>query len=229
MPVIREIKIKLGYRNIIRRQGISPSSSLRPELNTEIQEMYKLENFLEPSIAFESYEVKQANASQLTLGNGEIIVNSTIADKFSSAKRIVAAICTIGPLLEERAAKFLAQQEPLKAFILDAIGSAAIDSLGAEACSLIQTLHKGFEVSSPLGPGMEDISIREQNRIFRLASAERIGVRVNSAGMLIPQKSISMILGVGLKMPTWHRSELCNRCKIRDTCQHRIQTRKVRN
>jgi hypothetical protein len=222
MPVIREIKIKLDYRNIIRRQGISPSSSLRPELITEIQEMYKLENFLEPSISFESYEVKQADANQLTLDNGEIIVNSTLANKLSSAKRIVAIICTIGPLLDEQVAKFFAQQDPLKAFILDAIGSAAIDSLGAEACSLIQALYKGFEISSPLGPGMEDITIREQNRIYRLASAEQIGVRVNSAGMLIPQKSISMIIGVGTKMPTWHRSEVCNRCRIRDTCQHRI-------
>jgi hypothetical protein len=224
MPIIQDIDIKMDYEDMLRRQGMSKSSNVRPQLTSEIKELCKLESFLKPSIAFESFTVKQVSINQLSLDNGEVFVNSKIVSTLAAANRIVAVICTIGPMLEAQVAKFLAQEEQLKAFLLDGIGSAAIDSLGTEACNRIQALNESFEVSSPLSPGMENISIQEQSRIFRMADAERIGVSINSAGMLIPRKSISMILGVGKKMPTWHRAEVCNRCNIRDTCQHRIQS-----
>ncbi len=56
--------------------------------------------------------------------------------------------------------------------------------------------------SSPLSPGMPGFAILEQWQVFQLVSAEEIGVSLTSSGIMVPRKSVSMVIGIGPQMTT---------------------------
>jgi len=133
-------------------------------------------------------------------------------------------VCTIGPGLEKQVAEYFNSDEALRGLLLDGIGSAAIDSLGFEVCSLIgneASLH-GYQASSPLSPGGPRFPLAEQWQLFKLVPADQIGVSLTSSGVMVPRKSISMVIGMGSDMKTWTKAESCARCNLRNTCHYRI-------
>ena len=113
----------------------------------------------------------------------------------------------------------------MQALILDGIGSAAVDSLAQEACHFInrEASSHGHQASSPISPGMPGLPISEQWQLFQLVPAEQIGVHLTSSAMMVPRKSVSMIIGIGPDMPTWTQAEVCNRCGINKTCHYRVR------
>jgi hypothetical protein len=71
---------------------------------------------------------------------------------------------------------------------------------------------------------MPGFPISEQWRLFELVPAEEIGVSLTPYGIMIPRKSISMVIGIGLQMTIWTQAEVCARCNLKETCLYRIQT-----
>jgi len=70
------------------------------------------------------------------------------------------------------------------------------------------------------------IPLSDQKRLFEFIPTEEIGVRMNASQLIIPQKSISMIIGIGHDMPLWTLSEVCTRCSLKNTCSHRLSLRR---
>ncbi|MFQ5486245.1 MAG: hypothetical protein ACE5DO_13050, partial [Desulfobacterales bacterium] len=105
-------------------------------------------------------------------------------------------------------------------------GSAAIDILAVEAYHLIRDIavSRGHAASSPISPGMRGFSISEQWRMAQLAPINEIGLKLTESGMMNPQKSLSMIIGFGEKMPTWSRAEACARCSMTKSCRYKVHS-----
>jgi hypothetical protein len=140
-------------------------------------------------------------------------------------KELAAVVGTIGPKLEKQVTEYNNQGEPLRGLLLDGIGSAAIDSLMQLACKFIarEASARGYQVSSPISPGMPGLPITAQQQLLEVASAREIEVNLTSSSMMVPRKSASMVIGIGPQMPTWTRAEVCARCNLNKTCPYRIQ------
>jgi hypothetical protein len=140
------------------------------------------------------------------------------------AKEVAVVVCTIGPRLEEQVTDYTSRGELLRGTLLDGIGSAAVDLLTEEACGFVagEVASHGYETSSPISPGMPGLPITKQRQLLKLALAKKIGVSLTSGGIMIPRKSVSMIIGIGPKMTKWTRTEVCNRCHLKETCPYRI-------
>jgi len=52
--------------------------------------------------------------------------------------------------------------------------------------------------------------------------AAEIGVILMESRIMVPRKSVSLVIGMGLEMATWTREELCAHCPLRKTCPYRI-------
>jgi hypothetical protein len=143
---------------------------------------------------------------------------------FPEAKELAGVICTIGPKLEKQVTDCMNSDEPLRAVLLDGIGSAAVDSLTEEVCKLVtaEASSRGYQASSPMAPGMPGLPITEQWALFKMVRAREIGVSLMSSGIMVPRKSASMVIGLGPQMKTWTRAEVCTRCSLRQTCSYRI-------
>ena len=106
---------------------------------------------------------------------------------------------------------------------LDGIGTAAVDRLIPEALKFIaaEVAARGYEISSPVNPGMPGFSMTEQWNLLELAPAKEIGVSLSSSGVLVPRKSASMVIGIGPKMTRWTQAEVCGRCSLRESCPYK--------
>ena len=227
MPVIRNVSLNLRAEDVLHREGIRDYPKVKPETKILIQELLasvKKTHLLEPAIASEVYTIAEISQQQLPLEDDPEVHNSLLSPVLHQAKELAVAVCTIGPRLEEQASDYFKQGEPLRGALLDGIGSAAVDSLTEEACRLVaeEASTCGYEASSPINPGMPGLPIAAQRQLLELVPAREIGVSLTSSGIMIPRKSISMIIGIGPQMPTWTRAEVCARCHLSQACSYRI-------
>ncbi len=229
MPIICDIPLSLDINEVLRRQGIKEYSKLKEETKALIQELMRSaqkDNFLQPAIAYEIYIITKLNRNRVYLEGNMALDGTLFSSVISSAKELAIAVCTIGCKLEEKVSDYFSKNEPLRGLLLDGIGSAAVDSLAQEVCKLIalEAAARGYQASSPLSPGMHGFPLSEQQQIFRLVPAGKIGVSLTESGVMVPRKSISMVMGLGTRMRTWGQTEVCARCKLKKTCRYKIQT-----
>lgn len=227
MPIRHNVPLVLSIEQVLRRQGVGEHLHLRPKMIVLLHELldsvHEL-HLLEPAIAYESQSITEMRHDGLCLKDGVVLHGELIPSVLRSAKELAIVVCTIGPRLEEKVTDYFNRNEPLRGLLLDGIGSAAVDSLGQEACQLIrcEVSSHGYEASSPLSPGMPGLPLSEQWQLFQLVPTEQIGVHLTTSGMISPRKSISMIIGMGPDMPTWTQAEVCVRCNLRETCHYRV-------
>ena len=228
MPVIRDIPLSLKTKEVLRRAGIREHSKLRSKAETSICELLTSvdeAHLLEPAIAYEIYPITKVDKHQVSL-EGDIALHcSLIHSVFPQAKELAAVVCTIGPRLEEKVTDYFDRSESLQGMLLDAIGSVAVDSLAREAYWVIRrdASLSGYQAGSPLSPGSRGFPISEQWQMLNLVPAEEIGVSLASTAIMIPRKSVSMVIGIGPQMITWTQAEVCARCSLSKTCPYRIQ------
>lgn len=227
MPVIRDIHLSLDYNDeLLRRQGLGEPSKVRPEIKKVITELLAevgKGGLLEPAVAYECYPITAMESDRMSLEGGKAIEGPLLPATFPEARELIVLIATIGPRLENQVTEYSKGGKALRGMVLDGIGTAAVDSLIPEALKLIaaEVASRGYEISSPVNPGMPGFPMTEQWNLLELAPASEIGVSLSSSGVLIPRKSASMIIGIGPKMTRWTRAQVCARCSLKETCPYK--------
>jgi hypothetical protein len=228
MPVIRDIPLSLETKEALRRQGLGRGAKVRPEIKALILELLasvKKTRLLEPAVAYEYYTVSGMNGSQISLEGDKAIQSPLLPAIFPEAKELAAVVVTIGPRLEKKVADYTKSGQALRGMILDGIGSTAVDMLVPEALKIIadEVSSRGYEVSSPVNPGMPGFPLTEQWNLLGLVSADEIGVSLTHSGILVPRKSVSLVIGIGPKMTRWTQAEVCARCSLRESCHYKVE------
>jgi hypothetical protein len=227
VPVVRDIPLNLKTAEVLRRQGFGKGAKVRPEIRLLIREVVSnLKKFrlLEPAAVYEYYAVRSMTGGQISLEGDKAIHGQLLPAIFPGANDVAVIVCTIGPKLERQATDYSRSGEPLRGMILDGIGSTAVDSLVAEVLRFIATevSSRGYEIGSPVNPGMPGFPLTEQWNLLGLVNADEIGVKLTASGILVPRKSTSMVIGIGPQMTRWTQAEVCARCSLRETCHYKV-------
>jgi hypothetical protein len=228
MPVIRDIPLSLKTRDVLHREGFREHSKVRPEIKGLIRELLasvKKAHLVESAVAYEIYSVTKISHNQLCLEGNLVVPGWLLPSLLPEVKELAAVVGTIGPKLEKQVTDYIKRDEPLRGLLLDGIGSAAVDSLTREVCKFMagEASSRGYQASSPISPGVPGLPITEQWQLLEMVPAREIGVSLTSAGIMVPRKSASMVIGIGPQMKTWTRAEVCAHCHLRKTCPYRIQ------
>jgi hypothetical protein len=228
MPVVRDIPLSLNMNEVLRRQGLGGKARLRPEIKSLILELLaglESQRLLEPAAAYELYPVTGMNGSQIELEGGKAVHGPALPAFLPEARELAVIVGTIGPGLEKQASDYTKNGQALRGMLLDGIGSAAVDKLVPEVIKLITAgvAPLGYELSSPVNPGMPGLAMTEQWNIMELAKASEIGVSLTPSGILIPRKSVSMVIGIGPRMTRWTPAEVCARCNLRESCPYKVE------
>jgi len=230
MPVIRDIPLRLDYdEEVLRRQGFGGRARVRPEIERVITGLLaevEKDALLEPAVAYEIYPIAAMHPERIALEGGKAIEGPLLPALFPEARELVVLIATIGPSLEGRVTDYAKGGQALRGTLLDGIGTAAVDKLIPEALKSIaaEVAKRGYEISSPVNPGIPGFPMTEQWNLVELAPAREIGVSLSSSGVLIPRKSASMVMGIGPKMTRWTQAEVCGRCNLRASCPYRVKS-----
>lgn len=105
-----------------------------------------------------------------------------------------------------------------RAIVLDSCGSVCIENL----CQILDDEIKSIEDSSyttvRYSPGYGDFPITSQKSFAKVLELDRrIGVKINSLGIMIPRKSITAIIGVSDNLPQ-NILDRCKICKLSEDC-----------
>jgi hypothetical protein len=226
MTIVRDIPLTLDIREILRREGFIGKREIRPSIERLIHELHgevEKGNLLQPAVVYDIYSGDEIDRRQFSLKNNGDMRGRLLTSLIPEAKDIAVAVCTIGPALEEKVTHYSKSGDVMHGMLLDGIGSAAVDSLCIEAGKIIagEVSPRGYQISSPITPGMPCLPITEQKWLLELIHSEDIGVTLTSSNMMIPRKSTSMVIGIGHDMETWTQAELCSRCSLRETCVYK--------
>jgi hypothetical protein len=157
---------------------------------------------------------------KLTLEGGFSLKGPLIADHLGPANQVLLMISTVGDSIEKYAAEVMNDNVVL-GLALDGVGSAGVEALSNAACRYFedQNQKNGINASIPLSPGMLGWPVdMGQKQIFDILNGQEIGVRLNESFIMIPRKSLSMVLGFGEDMHMIGKT--CDYCSMKDTCRY---------
>jgi hypothetical protein len=223
MPVLREWDLIIDADQVLRGQGAEPQAirSRSPNLvKLAERAIAEATSVLDPQLLHRRMKVEAIVHERIILEGGAEMRGRLLAQHFAPASEVIIILCTIGAALERKVSEVM-RTDMVYALALDGLGSAGAEVLANAACRRfeLQAEVQGMETSIPLSPGMIDWSVEEgQPQIFNLLPAEEIGMSITPSYVMLPRKSLSMVIGVGQKMT--QKGTTCDYCTMRETCRY---------
>ena len=219
MPV-QPFDLSLDLDLVLRSQGGDPTKA-RPALRAMSAAMTeRARPMLAPSVAFEIFDIKVRH-ERLVISPRVSLKSAALAQALGGAKQIAAAVCTIGPQLEQAVHAMFAAGEVAEATVLDGVGSAAVEELSQRACRMFEGMarERGWTTSIPFSPGEPDWPLEAQRDVLDLVGAEQIGVTLSDSYLMHPLKSLSLVVGMGEKLTAG--GSPCEFCSLNEVCRYR--------
>jgi hypothetical protein len=221
--VLRDWPLNIDIDMVLRGQGADASvlRQRRPQLIDIAQRALEDgQPLIKPAVVYRHLPVASVHHENLVLKNGAVLKGELLAQHLAPAEQIIVLVCTIGPALEQYVAEVLST-DPAYGLAVDSFGSTAVEALSVAACTYFedQARRRSLYTSIPLSPGMIGWPVGEgQFKIFNLLAANLIGVTLSEYALMIPAKTISMVLGLSHTLFTAGRT--CDFCALRATCRY---------
>ena len=179
--ILRDFKIKVQYRGIYRRLGVSRKKDISSSIQTLIKEgKEQMDRLIRPVSLYAVLDYKETNQHPI----------------FDNAEKVALCLCTIGQELENESARLMEQNELLKGLILDSFGSESVESVAILSDDYLSKKagEMGFWPSKRYSPGYHRWPLEEQKFIFQTLPASEIKVSLTKSLMMVPRKSISFMI-----------------------------------
>jgi len=181
---------RLGYREI--GQMAAPIRALFDEL------MAAAPALLEPCAVVRELELLREEPRRVVLGQGVLVIESaSLAARVHGCAQATAFAATIGSALEDQVGAAIEIGEVTRAMVLDALGSMAADALAGavQAHLALVAQARGLEATKRYSPGYGDWNVLDQSAFIAMVEGDQIGLRVNEYGQILPEKSVSGLVG----------------------------------
>lgn len=226
MTLLTEWDLEVHVDDILRSQGADPDV-LRARSPRVVEAAERALTaglpMIEPVIACRTLKVRKITHEKVVLDDETYLTGKLVTNQLAGAKEAVVMVGTLGRALESYAAAVLPVDGPL-GMALDGLGTAAIDILVKAACAYFaeKAEARGYETTIPLSPGMEGWDFAAgQKQIFQLVDPTEAGIYLTEGGMMVPQKSLTAVIGIGEDVSTGGRA--CDYCAIRNSCRYQDQ------
>ena len=223
MPNLGNLNVELDVDAVLRGQGADPVilRARRPAL-AQLAEQALQEGgpLIEPRVICKEFTVQAFRHEHLLFEKGEQLSGKLIAQHLAQARKVYVLLCTVGSSIEQYAAEMWSTSATYS-LALDGVGSAAVEGLANAACRHLEIFEqeRGWQTSIPLSPGMIGWSVVEaQPQIFHLLEGEDIPVELSVSFIMIPRKSLTMVVGAGPELSNTGRT--CDYCNLRDVCRY---------
>ena len=221
MELQQKLDLIFDVDAVLRGQGADAAvlRTRRPALVKVAEDaMQESISLLVPKVIYQEFKVEGVQHERLLLQGKRKIDSKLLAQHLAVASRVIVILATIGEKLEQQVSKMW-DSNMVYALALDGAGSASVEALANAACQYFekQASEGGLQVSIPLSPGMVDWPVSEgQPQIFNLLGDEGSVVKLTSSNIMVPQKSLTMVMGIGAELKASGRT--CDFCTMRGTC-----------
>ena len=214
--ILRDIPLAIDPDEVLRFQGYRRGVDV-PGLDVRalFEEAHVLGRLLmEPRAVVRWSSVSEEVDDQLTLTDGPAFAIPGIRRTWGEVTEAAGAVVTIGGALEARVAELWEARELPLAAMLDSVGSGAVESLAEHVNDLLcqQGIGRGVRVTNRISPGYGGWDVSEQPLLFHFVGGVPIGVELNDACFMTPEKTITLLVGAGPDARVDHYFTQCARC-----------------
>ncbi len=233
MPVLRDVPLVLTTEEVLEAQYDRRRRNPPVWLTEAAEQALAIGRpLLAPATVFDEFAVGDVVGERVRLSTGPSSAEGASrglsvgpkADLLAPAARLLVAVYTIGPALEERVGALQAVGESLLALMLDNVGVVALGALGEQLRQRAEAraAELGWGVSPALSPGsLVGWPVQGQRELCALLPLHEIGVRLNEHCVLVPHKSVSVAIGLGPGYTSHQVGSVCCYCSLADRCWRR--------
>jgi hypothetical protein len=126
-------------------------------------------------------------------------IGKIIERQLQGAEAYALFICTCGQEYEAYQQHLKAENDMVRVFIADALGSVIAEKCADEMeKNLQESIEKlGWHHTNRFSPGYCGWHVSQQQKLFPLFEGKTCGVRLTESSLMLPIKSVSGIIGVG--------------------------------
>lgn len=201
MPILEDITFSIDKSEVLKSLSFFPhKSKLDPDIERQINAAIDEAQILaHPKAVYETFDVVKIENGYELIGTGYRLTQAILLKHLKSIERVTLFVCTIGHGLEDHAKKLQSSGELTRAAILDAVAGEAVEGVANQVNEIVkrEANLKKYKLRRRFSPGYGDWGIEEQPAVLRLTAAAQIGVSLTSAHVMVPEKSISALIG-------WH-------------------------
>lgn len=175
-----------------------------------------------PVIIWREVGIMGADGQELLLEKEQKLTSRLLVTVTGKADRLIIFAMTLGSALDQREQFYSQSGKTLEAFALDAAGTALIVKSSLTAMAKIKEHYQdaGLKISFPMGPGHSYwSSLADLQSIFYLLQAEKIGLGLTESNLMLPRKSMAMVMGAGKNLPDFQGKTHCDFCSLNKKCQ----------
>jgi len=222
MPVATDsvdVSIEIDKEQVCRYIGYEDGQNLSARISSLVDDYAEhAHGLINPSYSYVIRDVEWARGS-IAFVEGSIIFKSRIIAKLlERCSQVAIFLVTIGKYLEETSFQLAKDGRVLQATVLDAIGSVAVEKVAGFVHAKIGEIVKteGHVTSRRFSPGYCDWNIGQQQMLFYALTGNAIGIRLTGECLMIPQKSISGVIGIGPSNADVENYDPCKTCRKKD-------------
>ena len=191
------------------------------DLRAEVERMAaELAETVPPRWVYRAFPLEHGADGVALVGSG-VTLSGALAEKMlCSCDAAVLLCCTLGMAFERRV-RSLERRDMGKAVILDACGSAWVESGCDMAGSELAERFRPRYLTDRFSPGYGDLPLSLQPAVLAALDAERrLGIHLSDSFLMTPSKSVTAVVGVS-DQPQPARVRGCGFCAMRESCEYR--------
>ena len=189
--------------------GPHPPEELRRQAAAVAEELAAQ---VQPRYTYKLFPLAREEAGFRLVGTELLLSGQTAERMLAQCAHAVLLACTLGPGFDAMLRREQARDMG-RAVMLDACGSAWVESGCDAAEEELRARLPGWFLTDRFSPGYGDWDLAAQRQVLDLLQApKRIGLTLTAGGMLVPEKSITALVGLSDRQEE-SCGQKCMRCQ----------------
>ena len=211
------VDVEIDKKQVCHYIGYDGNHKLSARISSLVDDYTKhAHQLINPLYSYIIKDVEWARGSIAFVEDSIIFKSQVVVQLLEQCQQVAIFVVTIGKYLEETAWKLARDGLVLQATVLDAVGSDAVEKVADGVQDKIKEIAgtEGLVTSRRFSPGYCDWDIGQQRMLFHALTGHTLGVRLTGECLMIPQKSISGIIGIGSpngNVENYNPCEFCNK------------------
>jgi hypothetical protein len=206
--IIEEIKVMKNLRPLYSKERIFSRlgyHKAKTRLSYDDKDritrvLVETEKTMNITAAYRIINISGINAPHVFLEDGVKLAGQKLCGLLNNCDKALLMLATGGHMIMEKISKLQAEGKMSEAVIMDAAASeivdSALDMIMAHVGNKLR--HKGKAITRMrFSPGYGDFDITQQVYFYSLLNASSFDIMLNEAYLLIPEKSVFAIAGIG--------------------------------
>lgn len=213
------VDVEIDKRQVCHLIGYDDDHKLSARISSLVDDYAKhAQHLISPQYSYVIKDVEWARGTIAFIEDSTIFKSEVVVRLLEQCKQVAIFLVTIGKYLEETAWKLSRDGLILQATVLDAVGSDAVEKAADGVQDKIKQIASadGLVISRRFSPGYCDWNIGQQRMLFHALTGNRLGVHLTGECLMIPQKSISGIVGIGSPNGNVENYNPCQLCSKQD-------------